>query len=103
MLLKEIIKGLNIIDVKGSTDIEIDNIAYDSRKVRSGSLFVCVEGFKVDGHNYIPAAVENGAKVLLVQKEIQAPSNVTVVRVDNTRFALGSRSRCLLWTPFREV
>ena len=88
MLLKKIIEGLNIIEVKGSTDIEIDNIAYDSRKVRNGSLFVCIEGFKVDGHDYIPAAVDNGAKVLLVQKEVEVPSHVTVVRVDNTRFAL---------------
>jgi UDP-N-acetylmuramoyl-L-alanyl-D-glutamate--2,6-diaminopimelate ligase len=88
MQLKELIDGMNPVDTKGSLDINIENVAYDSRKVKNGSLFVCIEGFKVDGHDYIPAAVENGAAALLVQKEVEVPEEITVVRVENTRFAL---------------
>ncbi|MDP4179781.1 MAG: UDP-N-acetylmuramoyl-L-alanyl-D-glutamate--2,6-diaminopimelate ligase [Bacillota bacterium] len=92
MILKELVEGLELIDVKGNLDIEISNIAYDSRKVRSGTLFVCIEGFKVDGHNFIAAAIENGVSALLVQKEVEAPEGVTVIRVENTRFALAYAS-----------
>lgn len=88
MLLKELINGLNVVQISGEIDVEIGGIAYDSRKVGNGWLFVCVEGFKTDGHNYIPVAVENGAKALLVQKEVNVPENVTVIRVADTRYAL---------------
>lgn len=60
MLLKDIIKGLDIIEIIGDANIEIKDIVYDSRKAREGSLFVCIDGFKTDGHNFIPQALENG-------------------------------------------
>ncbi len=88
MLLKKLIEGLKVVSVKGNLDVEISNIAHDSRKARNGSLFVCIEGFKVDGHNYIPLAIENGASALLVQKEVEVPENITVVRVEDTRYGL---------------
>jgi UDP-N-acetylmuramoyl-L-alanyl-D-glutamate--2,6-diaminopimelate ligase len=102
MLLKELIKGINLIDMKGSLDVEINGIAYDSRKVKNGSLFVCIEGFKVDGHNFIAAAIENGAKALLVQKEVSVPEDVTVVRVEDTRFALAATADVYYESPSRK-
>ncbi len=102
MQLKELISGINPVDVKGNLNIEIVDIAYDSRKVKSGSLFVCVEGFKVDGHDYIAAAVENGASALLVQKEVEVPDGITVVRTDNTRFALASSADILFGHPSKK-
>lgn len=102
MQLKELISGINSVDIKGSLDIDIVDVAYDSRKVRSGSLFVCVEGFKVDGHDYIPVAIENGASALLVQKEVDAPEGITVIRVDDTRFALASTSDIFFGHPSKK-
>lgn len=102
MLLKELVIGLNLIDIKGSLDIEISGIAYDSRKVKSDSLFVCVEGFKADGHNFITAAIENGAKALLVQKEVSVPEGVTVVRVEDTRYALASTADVYFGSPSKK-
>ncbi len=87
MLLKELIKGMDIVDVKGNIDIEIENIAYDSRKVKNGSMFTCIQGFKADGHDFIPMAVQNGARALLVQKSVEAGEDITVIRVKDTRFA----------------
>jgi len=92
MLLKDLIKGLNVVDIEGNMDVEISDIAYDSRKSKSGSLFVCVEGFKVDGHKYIPQALDNGTKAFLVQKDVELPEGVSVVRVEDTRYALASVS-----------
>jgi UDP-N-acetylmuramoyl-L-alanyl-D-glutamate--2,6-diaminopimelate ligase len=90
MLLKELIEGLEIVKVTGDLNIEINSIAYDSRKTKSGSLFVCVEGFKVDGHKFIPQAIENGTKALIVQREVEVPEGVTVIQVNDTRYALAS-------------
>jgi UDP-N-acetylmuramoyl-L-alanyl-D-glutamate--2,6-diaminopimelate ligase len=90
MILKDLIKNLETLDVIGDLNLDIDSIAYDSRKTKNGSLFVCVEGFKVDGHKFIPQAIENGTKALLVQREVEVPDGITVVRVKDTRYALAS-------------
>lgn len=89
MLLNQLVNGLNIKESTGSRETEISGIALDSRKVRKGYLFVCIEGFKTDGHMYIPTAIENGAAALLVSKEVKdVPENITVVRIDDTRYGL---------------
>ena len=61
MLLRDIIKGIEILDIKGSLDIEISNIEFNSRKVTENTLFVCIKGFSVDGHDYIESAIKSGA------------------------------------------
>lgn len=88
MILRNLIDGLEIDYVKGSKDIEISSIAYDSRKVKNGSLFVCIEGFKTDGHKYIETAIENGAKAIMVQRDVSISDNVAIIKHENTRFAL---------------
>lgn len=99
MLLKELIEGLDILSSSGSTDIEIENIAYDSRKARKGTLFVCVEGFKDDGHNYVPTAIENGATAILAQRKIDVPDNVTLIITGDTRYGLAYLSNEFFGNP----
>lgn len=53
-------------------DVEITGIAYDSRNVLPGNLFVCIKGFETDGHKYAHAAVQNGAAVIVAQDKIDA-------------------------------
>lgn len=88
MLLKNIIKGLEISDSRGSMDIDIKGIAYDSRKVRAGYLFVCIDGTTADGHDYVNQALDNGAAAFIVQKETALPEGASAVRTNNTRYAL---------------
>ncbi len=66
---------------------EITGIAYDSRKVKKGDLFVCITGFQTDGHNYAQKAIEAGAVAILCEKEIDS-KEVTVIQTKNTRQAL---------------
>ena len=99
MILKELVEGLDILEIYGDINENITNIAYDSRKVRNGTLFVCIEGFKVDGHQYIAAAVENGVKALLVQKKVSVPEGITVIRVADTRLALAHVSNAFFENP----
>lgn len=88
MLLRELVKGLDIKGVQGSLEVDIASIAYDSRKTRQGTLFVCVEGTVVDGHQYINDAIENGAKAFLVQRAVEVPEGITVIEIDDTRYGL---------------
>ncbi|MGL4792095.1 MAG: UDP-N-acetylmuramoyl-L-alanyl-D-glutamate--2,6-diaminopimelate ligase, partial [Anaerotignaceae bacterium] len=90
MKLVEVLKNVNIINTIGEIDVEISKVAYDSREVSQNDVFVCISGFKVDGHNFIDSAIEKGAKVLIVEKEVSVPQNITVVQVENTRVELAT-------------
>ncbi len=88
MLLKDLLGNLNIIEAKGNLHIDIRGVTYDSRKALPGYLFVCIDGFATDGHQYAQQAVDNGAAALIVQKDVSLVEDVTVVKVENTREAL---------------
>ncbi|GGK15655.1 UDP-N-acetylmuramoyl-L-alanyl-D-glutamate--2,6-diaminopimelate ligase [Caldalkalibacillus thermarum] len=66
--------------------IEISSIELDSRQVKPGSLFVCIPGFQVDGHQFVSQAIERGAVAILAQKPLDVP--VPVIIVPDTRRAL---------------
>ncbi|MBK9713734.1 MAG: UDP-N-acetylmuramoyl-L-alanyl-D-glutamate--2,6-diaminopimelate ligase [Kouleothrix sp.] len=97
MQLHQLLAGLPDAQITGPTDIEISGIAYDSRAVRPGSLFVAIRGFHADGHAYIPQAIERGATAVVVEAGTFQRSNVstfersapiTWVEVDSSRTAL---------------
>ncbi|AGB41709.1 UDP-N-acetylmuramyl-tripeptide synthetase [Halobacteroides halobius DSM 5150] len=89
--LKELVEVLEVEDTVGNLDIDITGIAYDSRKIRPGELFVAITGFEVDGHDFINGAIANGAQAVLVEKDI-ANKDVTTIKVSNTRKALARAS-----------
>ena len=68
MKLKQLLAGLSVLNSLDDLTIEIDKIVFDSRKVAPGSLFVAVRGTQVDGHNYIPQAIQQGAIAILCEE-----------------------------------
>ena len=89
MNIQTLIKGLDC-NVTNSTDVEINNITFDSRKVSKGSLFVAQIGVHVDGHKYIDTAIQQGAVAILCQTlPDQLLPNVTYINVENSDKALG--------------
>lgn len=88
MKLRDLVKGLDIVEFSGRDQTEATGIAYDSRKAKKGSLFVCIDGTIVDGHDYIPGALANGASALLVSKDVDVPHNVAKIRISDTRYGL---------------
>ena len=86
MKLRELLKGIAVLDCTADLDMEIGHVAYDSRKVQEGSLFVAISGFASDGNRFIPMALEKGAAVVVTAKrpEGEAP----YVLVENDRLAL---------------
>ncbi|MCR5758414.1 MAG: UDP-N-acetylmuramoyl-L-alanyl-D-glutamate--2,6-diaminopimelate ligase [Selenomonas sp.] len=86
--LAELVEGSVI---QGDEHIEITGIEHDSRKVQVGTLFVCIAGFHVDGHKFIPQAVENGAKAILTTRacsEVEVPAGIAVLHVPELKEAL---------------
>lgn len=88
MKLQDLIKRIEYTVVQGDINIEISNVAYDSRKVTKGSLFICIKGAVADGHTFAHQVSDNGAAAIVVQDDIDVPENVTVIKVKNSRFAL---------------
>ncbi|MBO4308011.1 MAG: UDP-N-acetylmuramoyl-L-alanyl-D-glutamate--2,6-diaminopimelate ligase [Bacteroidales bacterium] len=71
-------------------EIEVRDIAFDSRKVVDGTVFVAQRGEHVDGHNYIGQCIEQGAKVIICEElPSDMPADVLFIKVNNTNEALG--------------
>ena len=86
MKLSKLVEHIEYELVQGSLDTEVADIAYDSRKMKEGMLFVAIAGTVVDGHKYIPDVVKKGASVLVVEKEIESiDESNKVIRVANGR------------------
>ncbi|MBQ9915009.1 MAG: UDP-N-acetylmuramoyl-L-alanyl-D-glutamate--2,6-diaminopimelate ligase, partial [Clostridia bacterium] len=86
MKLSHLLSGVELME-SIAQDPDITNIAYDSRRVCPGSLFVCIKGFQTDGHQYIQSAIQNGAAAILVQDAVSECS-VPAIRAKDTRIAL---------------
>ena len=86
MKLKELLRGIRVLESNVDYEINIEEVAYDSRKVTCGSLFVAITGFASDGNRFIPMALEKGAAVVVTAKKPEG--DVPYVLVDNDRYAL---------------
>ena len=86
MKLKELLHGLDVLELHADETLDITGVHYDSRQVMRGGLFVAISGFQTDGHKYIPKAAENGAACIVCEKkpEMQIP----YVLVSDARAAL---------------
>lgn len=99
--LKELLKEIAYEKIEGTMEREVSDIIYDSRKVKKDSLFVCIPGAVADGHRFAASAVQAGASVLLVEKEVELPegADVTVVTVKDTRYAMAFLSAAFFGHP----
>lgn len=103
MLLKEMLEKLDYIVEKGNIDIEIRKLVMDSRKVEAGDVFVCISGTVRDAHEFIPDVAEKGAAAVIVEKDVEVDSNITVVKVENTRYALACMSAAYFGYPAEKL
>lgn len=88
MKIEEILKGSTYTVLSGDESIEINDPQYDSRKIKCGDMFFAIGGFNVDGHNFISKAIENGAKAVVVEKDVTLVEGITFIKVENGRRAL---------------
>ncbi|MHA6258515.1 Mur ligase family protein [Sporosarcina sp. CAU 1771] len=97
-----LLPAIQIEEIRNSKEAEITGLAYDSRKVESGNLFVCIKGFKMDGHRFAGQAVEQGATVLVVEDFID-DVNVMQIRVEDSRVAMAALADTFYGHPSRKL
>ncbi|NMO97817.1 UDP-N-acetylmuramoyl-L-alanyl-D-glutamate--2,6-diaminopimelate ligase [Paenibacillus lemnae] len=89
MKLNQLLKGILFKQITGNEETEISCIHTDSRSVKPGSLFICLSGFKADGHQFAQQAIQNGASAVMVEKPLPGvPDGVTVITVPETKRVL---------------
>lgn len=88
MKLSELLYGVSVVSVSGSTAVEPVNITTDSRQVREGSLFIAVRGTRFDGHTFIEQALQQGAIAIVAETlPTDLATNKTYVQVANATLA----------------
>ena len=88
-ILKDILYGVSLTQIVGSTDLDTEAIAFDSRKVGDKSLFVAIKGTLSDGHQYIADVIKKGANVIVCEElPLVFIDHVTYVMVQNSAKAL---------------
>lgn len=103
MKLVDLLEDLEVECLQGQMDKEITTLTSDSRKVESGSVFVCISGAVRDGHDFAGDVAEKGASVLIVEKPVDVPEQVTVLKVSDSRYALASLSAAYFGHPAKEL
>lgn len=104
MVLEELIKGLKTVSVCGQTDIEITGVNIDSRRIKEGHLFIAQRGTQVDGHKFIPKAIELGAKAVLCEVlPEEKTEGVTYVQVESTEDVVGKVATIFYGDPSRKL
>nr|WP_296006668.1 UDP-N-acetylmuramoyl-L-alanyl-D-glutamate--2,6-diaminopimelate ligase [uncultured Blautia sp.] len=101
--LKDLLEHLDYQCLQGTTDKEITSVVFDSRKAEPGSLFLCIKGAVSDGHTYAKEVAEKGASVLVVQDAVEVPEDVTVIQVENSRYAMACISAAWFDHPAKKL
>lgn len=101
--LSRLLERLEYECLQGSIEKDITELVYDSRKAEKDSLFVCIEGTAVDGHNFVEEVTAKGVSVLVVTKEVTVDSSVTVIKVKDSRYALALLSAAFFDYPAEEL
>ncbi len=88
MMLDKLSESIETLGIKGAGEVEIEGIAYDSRRVKPGWLFVAVQGHETDGSGYIADALSNGAVAVVSENALDLGSAVAHIQVPDARRAL---------------
>ena len=90
MVINELFKDVEYkILQKVSDEINGEDLEFDSRKIKQGDVFIALEGSIVDGHTFISKAIENGAKTVLVEKDVDKVEGINYFLVDGLREKMG--------------
>ena len=104
MVLSELLNDLKPASIVGSTDIDITGVNIDSRRIKDGHLFVAMKGTQVDGHQFIPKAIQLGAKAVLCEDmPTEKAEGVCYIQVASTEDAVGPVATAFYGYPSRKL
>jgi UDP-N-acetylmuramoyl-L-alanyl-D-glutamate--2,6-diaminopimelate ligase len=101
--LSELVAGVPDAALEGDGEVEVGGIAYDSRRVKPGDLFVAVLGLNVDGHHFVRDALAAGAVAVAVERPVELPPGSRVVRLHSTRTGLAELAAEFHGRPARSL
>jgi UDP-N-acetylmuramoyl-L-alanyl-D-glutamate--2,6-diaminopimelate ligase len=102
MELGELVRAAGVAaEIRGDDSVEISSLAYDSRRVESGTLFFCFAGEKTDGHDFAGQAAEAGAAGLVVERPLELA--IPQVQVEDARAAMAPIAACFYGDPTSEL
>jgi UDP-N-acetylmuramoyl-L-alanyl-D-glutamate--2,6-diaminopimelate ligase len=88
-ILKDILYNVALKSVQGPTDVFVNSIQYDSRKIKKNDAFIAIKGSASDGHDFIDKAIENGASIIVAEYvPEQKDQTITYVEVESSSSAL---------------
>ena len=99
-MLRELLVDVEVLSTSGDLSVEIDNLEFDSREAKPGTLFFAMRGTQTDGHRFIGAAVGLGASAVVCE---ELPGGVTYVRVADSTVALGRIASAFYGHPSRNL
>ena len=104
MRLKELLKNIKPTQVVGDENTDITGVNIDSRKIKQGHLFVAMKGTQVDGHQFIPKALDLGASAILCEDmPAELKENVTYIQVASTEDAVGKVATIFYGNPSEKL
>jgi UDP-N-acetylmuramoyl-L-alanyl-D-glutamate--2,6-diaminopimelate ligase len=104
MLLGDLLKAIQPLQVVGDVDKEIREVNIDSRKIGEGHLFMAMRGTQTDGHAYIPGAIEKGAVAVLCEDiPIEVNPQVTYIQVEDSEDAVGKVAHAFYGYPTKQL
>ena len=104
MKLQELLKNIKPTQTIGDVEVEITGVNIDSRKIKDGHLFVAMKGTQVDGHKFIPKAIELGAKAILCEDVPEEKvEGITYVQVESTEDAVGKVATLFYGDPSKKL
>ena len=102
-LLTKILENVDFELIKGSLDVEINNIKDNSKNVTENDLFIALVGTTADSHKFIPNAIEQGASVIVIERDVEIEGDVTVIKVTSSRLALAHMSAAYFDYPAKKL
>ena len=103
MRLEYLTRVIQPVTLRGATDCEIEGLAYDSRQVRPGFLFVALPGQRRDGRDFVAEAIDRGAVAVMSEKNELPRRAVTSIRVEDARRAMAEAACAFYGEPSREL
>ena len=77
--LKDILHSIEVESIKGDINLNIDNLSNNSNTIKANGLFIAKKGYKVDGHDFVNNAINNGAVAVVCSENIPIPENITKI------------------------
>ncbi|MCL6635826.1 MAG: UDP-N-acetylmuramoyl-L-alanyl-D-glutamate--2,6-diaminopimelate ligase [Peptococcaceae bacterium] len=103
MVFRELLSAVETLAAGGELDVRVAGIAYDSRRVKPGYVFVAIEGFQADGHDFVSEAVAKGAAAVVLKRPLRLAPGIAWARVDDTRLALALLAGRFYGAPSRKL